>query len=298
MANETNSIREITMRARDGLKLFARHYQAPDSSRRPLLCLPGLTRNHRDFHDIASAISAPGPYQRAVYCIDYRGRGGSQWDSDWKNYAVPIEMLDVIDFLITQGLHDVAILGTSRGGLITMLLAAAQPTLVGPVILNDIGPVVETDGLTRIATFVGRIPLPRTWDEATRLVAAANTAQFPNINPDVWAEVAHQLFNEKDGRPDHGYDPELKNAMSVLDGPMPELWPQFGALTRVPLLVLRGENSDILSAKTVEEMSLRHPIFEAITISDEGHAPLLKDADSIGKISEFLAATDVELSHM
>ncbi len=280
------------MRSRDALNLFARHYPAPHSTRRPLLCLPGLTRNHRDFHDVAAALSAPGPHQRAVYCLDYRGRGGSDWDSDWKNYAVPIEMLDVIDFLFMQELHEVAILGTSRGGLISMLLAAAQPSLVGPVILNDIGPVVETDGLTRIATFVGRIPLPRTWDEATRLVAAANTAQFPNISYETWGEVARQLFNEKNGQPDHGYDPELKNAMSVLDGPMPELWPQFGALSRVPVMVIHGQKSDILSAKTVDAMARHHPNLTTLTIPDEGHAPLLKDADSISKISQFLAATD------
>ncbi len=292
MATGGNTFRELTMRARDGLKLHARHYPAPNARRRPLVCLPGLTRNHRDFHDIATYISGPGPAQRDVYCLDYRGRGGSEWDSDWKNYAVPIEMLDVIDFLITQGLHDVAVLGTSRGGLITMIMAAAQPSLVGAVILNDIGPIVETDGLTRIATYVGRIPLPRTWEEATRLVSKANKAQFPNVSPEIWGEVARQWYNEKDGRPAHGYDPELKNAMSVLDGPMPALWPQFGALARVPLMVIRGEKSDILSAATVDEMARRHPHMTSYNIADEGHAPLLKDAASTSAIAEFLMVSD------
>ncbi len=283
---------DSTYRVRDGLKLHVRHYPAPASRRRAVLCLPGLTRNHRDFHDLACHLSAPGPAQRAVYCLDYRGRGGSEWDSDWKNYAVPIEMMDVLDFLFQKELHDMAIVGTSRGGLITMLLAAAQPTMVGAVVLNDIGPVVETDGLTRIATYVGRIPLPRSWEEATRLVTNANKSQFPNLTAETWDEIARQWYNEKNGRPAHGYDPELKNALSVLDGPMPELWPQFGALCRVPLLVLRGAYSDILSKATVEEMGRRHPAFSVLEIAGEGHAPMLKDADTMTAIANFFANSD------
>lgn len=283
---------DIFFRSRDGLRLHARFYPAPGSPRRTALCLPGLTRNHRDFNDLARFLSRPGPEQRAVLCIDYRGRGLSEWDSDWKNYAVPLEMFDVIDLLVHQDLHDVAVIGTSRGGLIAMVMGAAQPSAIGAVVLNDIGPVIETDGLTRIATYVGRIPLPRTWDEATRIVKNGNASQFPGVPDAMWPEIARQLYNEKNGRPDHGYDPELKNALSVLDGPMPELWPQFASLTRVPMMVLRGAHSDLLTNETVAEMGRRHPNFIAATVPGEGHAPLLKDDASMSAISSFLARAD------
>lgn len=284
---DAQPFQELYIRARDGLKLHVRHYPAPKSSRRDVLCLPGLTRNHRDFHKMALALSS-GDAPRNVYCLDYRGRGQSEWDSDWKNYAVPIETLDVIDVLFALGLHNLAVIGTSRGGLIAMVLAAAQPTMLGAVVLNDIGPVVETDGLTRIATYVGRIPLPRTWKEAGHLIANSNRSQFPEIEDDEWMEIARQWFNEKDGRPAHGYDPQLKNALSVLDGPMPELWAQFDALTRIPMLVVRGETSDILSASTVEKMARRHPNFSSMSIKKQGHAPFLRDDASISEIQRFL----------
>src|SRR5262245_48977365 len=135
---------DIFYTARDGLKLHARRYPAAPTAApgRTVVCLAGLTRNGRDFHDLAVALSRRPGSPRTVFTIDYRGRGLSAFDSDWRNYAVQIEMLDVIDFITLEGLHDVAMIGTSRGGLITMLLAAVQPTAIGAVVLNDIGPVI------------------------------------------------------------------------------------------------------------------------------------------------------------
>ena len=137
---------EITFTARDGLQLYARHYPAPRSKRRPALCLAGITRNSRDFHVIASALSTDPIRPRPVYTIDTRGRGRSAHDPDWKNYAVPIEMLDVLDFITLRSLADVAVIGTSRGGIITMVMAAAQPSAIGCAVLNDIGPVIAALG--------------------------------------------------------------------------------------------------------------------------------------------------------
>jgi pimeloyl-ACP methyl ester carboxylesterase len=283
---------ELRFITRDGLKLYARHYPAhrPVPNRRRVVCLPGLTRNGRDFHEFAVALSGRSASARDVYTLDYRGRGHSQWDSDWKNYAVPVEALDVVDFMTMAGLYDAAIVGTSRGGLIAMVLAATQPGFLGAVILNDIGPVIDQKGLTRISAYVGRMPLPRTWDEAGRLVADMHRKAFPAVAESEWEPVARQWFNEKNGRPAPGYDPKLSNALSVLDGPMPELWPQFEALKRVPLMVLRGEKSDILSAATVDEMRRRHPAFSDFTVKGQGHAPLLRDPASITAVREFLDA--------
>ena len=283
---------------RNGLKLHARIYPAlhadPGSARdpaRPLVCLPGLTRNSRDFHELALALSR-GERARIVYALDYRGRGLSDNDTDWRNYTVPAEMHDVFDFLVARGLEQAAILGTSRGGLIAMLLAAAQPAIMGPVILNDIGPVIEREGLTRISSNVGRTPLPRDWTEAAAMVRDLNIRDFPAVPEQDWEAIARQLFNEKNGRPAPGYDPGLGRTFSVLDGPMPALWPQFEALTRVPVMVIRGVNSDILSAATVDLMRQRHPDLTELAITGQGHAPWLRDEASIGEIRRFLERTD------
>lgn len=291
MAKETEPWQDIFFTSLDGLRLYARHYSAPGSRLRPVLCLPGLTRNSRDFHDIAMALST-GETARDVYALDYRGRGRSQYDRDWRNYTVAVEMLDVQDLIVLLGLEKPTIIGTSRGGLIAMALAASRPGAIGAVVLNDIGPVIERDGLTRIAGYVGNTPLPSSWDDAARLVAELNRRAFPAVPEDQWAEVARQWFNDDKGYPAPGYDPALAKAFSATNGPIPALWPQFSALSHVPLLILRGEHSDILSETTVKEMCARHPRCTAVTVAGQGHAPLLKDAPTISAIARFLADVD------
>ena len=162
---------DIHFTSRDGLRLYARHYPVPGSQRRPVVCLAGLTRNCRDFHDLASALARADDWGRDVYTIDCRGRGRSQYDTDWKNYSILVELNDVLDFMTMRGLSRAAMVGTSRGGLIAMLMAALRPNALGAVVLNDIGPVIERDGLSRIVAYVGRVPLPADWEEATELVA-------------------------------------------------------------------------------------------------------------------------------
>jgi pimeloyl-ACP methyl ester carboxylesterase len=294
MTSQDKPFEEIFFTARDGLRLYARRYPAiGDRRRRPVLCLPGLTRNSRDFHDLALALSRHAGAARTVYTVDYRGRGLSEFDPDWQNYSVPVEMFDVLDFMTLAGLEDVAIVATSRGGLITMLMAAMQPTAIGAVVFNDIGPVIEHDGLVRISGYVGRVPLPISWPDATRMVRDLNRRHFPEIPDHVWEEVARQLYNERKGRPAPGYDAKLGKALSVLYRPLPRLWPQFEALKRVPVLVVRGENSDVLSAQTVDEMRRRHPALTAVTVANQGHAPLLKDNPTIEAIRHFLLQIDV-----
>lgn len=284
---------DIYLTSRDGLRLYGRHYPTSGPSlRRRALCLAGLTRNSRDFHDLAIALTESG---RDVYTLDSRGRGLSERDREWKNYTVLVELNDALDFMTTKGLTDAAVVGTSRGGLIAMLMAAVRPCALGAVVLNDVGPVIEREGLSRIAAYIGRIPLPATWDEATALVREMSERQFPAVPSVQWAEVARAWFNEdKSVLPAPGYDRELSRAMSVMDGPLPSLWPQFEALARVPVLAIRGANSDLLSEATLNEMGTRHARFATLTVAGQGHAPLLKDTDSIAAIADFLAQTDDE----
>ena len=283
--------RSLWLSARDGLKLHARVYEAAGSRRAPVLCLAGLTRNSRDFHDLAVALSS-GPAARTVYALDSRGRGLSAHDPDWKNYSIPVEMGDVIDLATVAGLHGATIVGTSRGGLIAMVLAAAMPGIIGAVVLNDIGPVIERDGLARIAGYAGRVPLPATWEAAARLVADMSKRQFPDVPEAHWGEAARAWFNEKDGRPAAGFDPAIAKSLSAAGAAIPELWPQFQALTNVPLLAIRGANSDILSEATLAAMQERHPNCAAVTVKGQGHAPLLKDTSTIAAIAAFAGAVD------
>jgi pimeloyl-ACP methyl ester carboxylesterase len=293
MTSEAETFEDIFFTARDGLKLHARRYPASGTTRgRPVLCLPGLTRNGRDFHDLAMALSRHPSSARPVYTFDYRGRGLSESDPDWHNYTVTVEMLDVLDFMTLVGLSEAAVIGTSRGGLITMLMAAVQPTALGAAVLVDIGPVIEHDGLVRISGYVGRIPLPISWADATRMVRDLNRRHFPDVPEYQWEEVARQLYNERNGKPAQGYDQKLGKALSVLFGPVPELWPQFEALKRVPVLVVHGENSDVLTAGTVDEMRRRHPALATVTVPNQGHAPLLKDVGTIEAIRHFLIAAE------
>lgn len=296
MPAEKTIFDEIFYTTRDGLRLYARHYPAPGSRRRPVVCLAGLTRNCRDFDDLASVLSDARGHRREVYTLDYRGRGRSEHDADGSTYTILTELGDVADFMALRGIADAAVVGTSRGGLIAMALAAMRPTAVGAVVLNDIGPVIERDGLARIIAYVGRVPLPGSWPEAAQLVRSLNERAYPKETDATWMALARQYFNEENGRPAPGYDAHLSKALQLGDGPAPALWPQFAALTRVPLLAIRGANSDILSAATLKEMQRRHPNCETLTVADQGHAPLLKDHATISAIYQFLLTHDPSIA--
>jgi pimeloyl-ACP methyl ester carboxylesterase len=286
--------RDIYWASFDDLRLHARHYPVAEGGARPAVCLPGLTRNARDFHYLASYLCNHPHRPRPVYCLDYRGRGASQHDRRWENYTPFIELIDTLDFMTAQGLHQAAIIGTSRGGIIAMMMAALRPTAMGVVVLNDVGPVMETRGLARIMGYVGRMPVPRTWDDAAMMMREMNERAFPAIEAWQWEEMARATFNEKNGRPAAGYDRKLARAFGSIDlsRPVPDLWPQFMALGQFPGLVLRGANSDLLSAQTVDAMVERHPNLRTVTVPGQGHPPLLKEPETVEAIGMFLAAND------
>ncbi|HKJ61843.1 MAG TPA: alpha/beta hydrolase [Hyphomicrobiales bacterium] len=290
----TEDWEEIRFTSNTGLTLYARHYGKPQVGLRPIVCLPGLTRNSADFHDLAVFLANHPSRPRDVYCPDYRGRGESDWDADWQNYSPFIEMLDVLDLMAIRGLENATIIGTSRGGIIAMLIAVMRPKAMSALVLNDIGPVIETAGLARIMGYAGKVPVPSSWVEATELVRSMNKRFFTTLDNDDWEALARQLFKEKDGRPAQAYDYKLGNALSEIDisQKIPTMWTQFEAIKHIPVLVLRGENSDILSARTVLEMERHHPRLASITVHAQGHAPLLKDRFTLGIVADFLRETD------
>jgi pimeloyl-ACP methyl ester carboxylesterase len=284
----------VTFTARDGLTLYARRYVASNPVGRPVLCLAGLTRNSCDFHDLATFLANHPSRPRDVWCPDYRGRGRSDYDPDWRNYSPLTELLDVLDLMAISDLHHVGVVGTSRGGILAMLMAVIRPNTLASLVLNDIGPVIETAGLARIMGYAGKIPVPADWEEAADLVRSMNKRFFTSLTDEDWRKMARQLFTEVGGRPAPSYDNKISNALSEIDitQKLPEMWPQFEALKHIPVMVLRGENSDLLSPKTVEEMAQRHPHLTAVTIHAQGHAPLLTDRFSMGIIADFLRETD------
>lgn len=285
---------EIRFTSNTGLTLYARHYGKSQEGLRPVICLPGLTRNSSDFHALAVFLANHPSRPRDVYCPDYRGRGESDWDPDWRNYSPFIEMLDVLDLMAIRGLENATVVGTSRGGIIAMLIAVMRPNAISALVLNDIGPEIETAGLARIMGYAGKVPVPSSWEEATELVRSMNKRFFTALNDDDWKTLARQLFKEKNGRPAQSYDYKLGNALSEIDisQKIPTMWTQFEAVKRIPVLVLRGENSDILSARTVLEMEQQHPRLVSITVHAQGHAPLLKDRFTLGIVADFLRETD------
>ncbi len=298
-AQTSQNWRDIFYTSQDGLKLYGRHYPSYQSQARPVLCLAGLTRNSKDFHDLATFLAHSSEISRDVYCVDYRGRGQSEHDPHPKNYTPFVEMLDVLDFMTVQGLHDAAIVGTSRGGIIAMIMAAARPTAIGAVIFNDIGPIIETTGLLRIRSYVGQTPEPKSWEEAAAIIKNINNAAFTALTEEDWLILAHQWYSERDGKPVQTYDAALSRTLKMIDltKPLPSLWPQFLATKRFPSLVIRGENSDLLSKDTVEKMVKQNPKLETLTVPDQGHAPLLLDKPTMETIAAFLAKVDKTTAH-
>lgn len=280
--------------SKDGLRLHARVYGDDAPWRLPVICLPGLTRNARDFHELALFLSRHPETPRKVVAFDYRGRGGSAYDPDWKNYAVGVEAGDVLAGLAALGIEEAAFVGTSRGGLIVHVLAAMRPEVLKAVVLNDIGPVVEAEGLVHIRAYLNGAKTAATFAEAVRHQKAVHGAAFPALSDEDWTRMTAAIHRDEDGRPVADYDQALVNTVTGLDlsQPLPALWEPFTALGSLPLMVIRGENSRLLSTRTVEEMQRRHPEMQAVTVVGQGHPPLLETGELPRRISDFLCRAD------
>jgi pimeloyl-ACP methyl ester carboxylesterase len=280
--------------APDGLRLHVRVYGDPTAAALPVVCLPGLTRNSADFHALAAALAGDAERARRVVAIDSRGRGRSDYDRDPANYTLATELADVIAVLTALEVGPAVFVGTSRGGLLTMLLAAAKPMFIAGAVLNDIGPVIEIEGLLRIKSYVGRLPAPRDFSDAAAMLQRAGGRQFPKLTADDWRVQARRTWRQDGDRLVLDYDPRLSQTLASLDpaAALPTLWPQFDALAGVPVMVIRGANSDILSDATVTTMAARHADLVMLQIPDQGHVPLLDDAATMQAIVAFTGACD------
>jgi pimeloyl-ACP methyl ester carboxylesterase len=286
--------REVHYRSSDGLSLFVRDYGPRLSPWLPVVCLAGLSRSGRDFDQLGKTLAADPERPRRVLAFDYRGRGRSAWDGSSDNYNPLIEMGDVFDGMAALGVPRAAVVGTSRGGIIGMLMGVARPSSVAALVLNDIGPTIEPLGLARIRTYVGRMPAPDDWADAERILRRLHGGQFTGLNDADWQAYTRLTFRNDNGRPAGDYDPALARTLDGVefDKPVPNLWSQFATFANTPVLVIRGENSDLLSVATLAAMAAAHPGLEAITVPGQGHAPLLIHNQLIRRIADFIAAAE------
>jgi pimeloyl-ACP methyl ester carboxylesterase len=280
--------------AQDGLKLHVRAYGSSAATALSVVCLPGLTRTSADFDPLASALADDAERPRYVLALDYRGRGLSDYDSNPDNYSLRVELADVLSVLTALEIGKAVFVGTSRGGLLTMLLGSARPAALAGVVLNDIGPVLEPRGLARIKGYVGRLPQLNSFGEAAESLRQIFSAQFSALSANDWMELAQRMFRDHGGRIIPDYDPKLAHALPDVDieHPLPALWEQFDSLADVPLLIIRGANSDLLSPATFEAMRARRRQCEALVVPDQGHAPLLTDDETISRIGAFIRSCE------
>lgn len=290
--------KERFVTAQDGLRLHVREDGPCTASALPVVCLPGLARTVADFDSLAPALANGDPPRRLI-AIDSRGRGRSDYDKNPANYNLAVELGDVVGILTALEIGSAIFVGSSRGGLLTMLLAVAHPTAVAGAVLHDIGPVIEPKGLARIKSYVGKLPQPRDYADGAEILRRLFDAQFPKFTAEQWLAAAHRTWKNEGSKLLPTYDVRLSRTLAEIDieRPLPAMWNEFDALMRVPVLVIRGANSDILSAATAAAMAERHPGMEFVEIPDEGHVPTLDNPDLIQRIGEFLRICDADAGH-
>lgn len=282
-----NGYREDFFATHDGLSLYYRDYDSAGADKPPVLCLAGLTRNSRDFDDIAGHLART----HRVITADMRGRGRSAYDPKWENYSVATETGDVLALLAALKLPPVVILGTSRGGLIASVLAAMKPDVLKGVMLNDVGPEIDPKGIARIASYVGVVAAPpQSWDDAMARVKSINGGLF-DMPDSEWMRMTQASYREDSGKPVLDYDLKIGDATRAqMAQPQAfDPWTLFAAYAKIPLLVIRGANSDLLSAATVARMQTMKSDMKSVDVPGRGHAPLLNEAASIAAIDGFLA---------
>lgn len=277
---------EKYFRSRDGLTLYCRDFPG-DPGKTPVLYLPGLTRNSKDFERSATHI-APN---RRVICMDQRGRGCSQYDPNWLNYHPGMYVDDTWVLLRELGVDRVIVVGTSLGGVMAMIMASMRAHQLAGVVLNDVGPELEVIGSQRIQSYIGRVQAVANWDEATAHVKATFNAVYPDLSDERWREFTRNSFREEPGgRIRLDYDSKIADLMRLLPfGVMPPMWYAYAALQFVPTLAIRGELSDLLSQRVFDRMQREKPDLERLAVPNRGHAPLLHEPLCEAAIDRFLA---------
>ena len=280
--------REHFYQSSDRLSLYYREYGvAVDAARPPVLCLAGLTRNSRDFESLATEL---GRSQR-VNSPDLRGRGRSAYDPNWANYVPPKYVQDMIELLDELGIERCAVIGTSLGGLIGMGLGALHRERVAGLVINDIGPELDTRGVQRIQSYAGRLPAVRSWEEAGAQAKYVHAHALPDLDDAGWVDFARRTYRQENGafRPD--VDPNISRAFAGAAS-APDLWPLFSQLSAIPMLAIRGELSDLLSEGTLERMAAMKRDLRVLRVPNRGHAPTLDEPECRRAIAQFLREID------
>ena len=284
---ETSSFTDGYWTSEDGLKLHYRDY-AGGEGKPPLVCLPGLTRNARDFEELASAFA--GDWR--VICIENRGRGDSEYSPDPSTYNPAQYVQDLMVLLDEQGIDRFVSVGTSLGGLMTFLLAATSPGRLAGAVINDIGPVIEASGLERIKDYVGQGRNFPTWMHAARALEETMPDAYPRFEMADWLALAKRLMTlSSNNRIVFDYDMRIAEPLSAeaANAAPPDMWPMLDALKQVPVLLVRGAVSDILSPETHAAMLDRLPLAEGVVVDDVGHAPLLTEPEVVEGLRQMLA---------
>jgi pimeloyl-ACP methyl ester carboxylesterase len=279
-------VAEYWFDSHDGLRLYSRVYAAAADSP-VVLCLHGLMRNSRDFAALAAHLAA----RYRVIVPDVRGRGFSAHDPNFNNYQIPVYLQDVLTLLAGLGAARVSIIGTSMGGLMAMVLAATQPQRVSCVVLNDVGPQVDPAGLERIRGYAGKAAPVCSWPEAVAQLRADYASAWPDLSDARWEQIARLSYRvNAQGVPEVDADPLIREPLKSSSAAAPDLWPLWRSLARLPILVIRGAHSDILSVPTLARMQREKPGLEVLTVANRGHAPLLDEPGCVATIERFLAA--------
>ena len=257
----------------------------------PLLCLSGLTRNSRDFDHMAAALDLEDV---RLIRLDYRGRGKSEYDPNYPNYSIPVEARDAVELLNHLNLPKAVIVGTSRGGLIAMVLAATVKDRLAGVLLNDIGPELEREGMDKIKGYLGRDPNYQTYAEVIADLPKINQGVFDNVPLDRWEACAHRWWKETPEGLRIDYDPKLREAVLEAEPATDEMmWSLFDALSGLPLALVRGANSDLLSQATADEMRNRRPDMAFTNVPDRGHVPFLDEPEALAALQTVLLKVDI-----
>lgn len=274
----------------DGTQLYYRDYGDRLATKTPVVCLSGLTRNSKDFHRLALRLSA----DRRVVAMDYRGRGQSDYDPNPQHYVPDTYVRDALDLAAVTGIHHAIVIGTSLGGLVSMGLAVARPTLLAGVVLNDIGPEIPLAALKRIGAYAGKTDSYASWDDAIAECKNRYALAHPKKTEADWAMLAHDSFVEKNGRIVPDYDVAITKAK--ISEP-PDLWAMFGAFANIPVLAIRGALSDVLTEETFEKMAAAKPDLERLTVAHSGHNPTLEEPEVTAALDTFIAGIDALEAH-
>lgn len=273
-----------TCTGNDGLELFYRDFAGP-SDRVPVVCLPGLTRNSRDFEELNPHLAKT----RRVLSPDLRGRGFSARDPDWRNYHPMQYVDDIWKLLDDNGIERVALIGTSLGGLMSMIMGAQMPERIVGMVLNDIGPEIDPTGLARISAYAGKLADVSSWEEARAQAKEVYGSAWLDLDDATWEKIARRGYREiTPGKPETDVDANVGRALIEVGATGPDPWDVFNATTSIPTLLLRGALSDILAPATVRKMQDAHPDLVFVEVPNRGHVPLLDEQESLDAIDQFL----------